>query len=116
MAADIQQTENRAAPEKRKTATVKRKPAHRFTVVKGRFMPSEAGRMLFDLVNSKINFHAMEIFRIQEQFGGDVSRSQNRIRELNDIYRSLKLFLKTAEEKKYQLKITGTIEITVVNK
>ena len=85
---------------------------HNYTLIEGTFTPAEAGRVLFDLVRSKINYHSMEKFSAQERFGKD--ESERRITSLKQLQQSLKEVFEFADKKGMNLKIDGLIEITII--
>jgi len=87
---------------------------HNFKLIEGEFTPSEAGKVLFTLVNSKINYHNLEAFSIKERFNGDVSHSERRIEELKSVNMSLTTIINFASEKGLHLKINSCIEITFI--
>lgn len=87
-----------------------------FKLVKGEFSPDEAGKILYSLLQNKINYHNLEILskQIQFGFGDDVSRSEKRIADLKKINKSLIAFLKEAGAEGKKLEINGTFELKVV--
>ena len=87
---------------------------HNYTLIEGTFTPAEAGRVLFDLVRSKITYHSMEKFSAQERFGKDESHSERRITSLKQLQQSLKEVFEFADKKGMNLKIDGLIEITII--
>ena len=87
---------------------------HQFKIIDGDFSPSEANQVLMNMLSSKIGFHSMEIFSIQERFNGDVSRNVKRIRELKAIGDSLNTLFDDARDKGMRLRIDGTIKIELV--
>jgi len=88
---------------------------HTFKLIDGEFSPSEAGNILFTLVNSKINFHSTESFGITVRTSGDTSFHENRIKELAQTNTDIKQVINYAAEKNMRLKINGTIEIKLIN-
>lgn len=87
---------------------------HDFKLITGTFTASEAAQILFSLISNKINFHAMENFSSQERFGKDLPNSQRRIQALRKTQASLKKIFDVAEKKNLQLKIEGSVKITIV--
>ena len=85
-----------------------------YKLIEGIFTAAEAGRILFDLVSSKINYHSMEKFSNQERFGKDESHSEKRIKSLLQLKKSLKEVFDFAEKEGLNLKIDGLIEITII--
>ena len=87
---------------------------HQFKIIDGDFSASEARQVLMNMLSSKISFHSMEIFSIQERFNGDVSRSVKRIRELKAIGDSLNTIFDDTAAKGMKLRIKGSIELRLV--
>lgn len=87
---------------------------HQFKIIDGDFSPSEANQVLMNMLSSKISFHSMEIFSIQERFNGDVSRSKKRIRELKAIGDSLNTLFDDARANGMKFRIDGSIKIQLV--
>jgi hypothetical protein len=90
------------------------KKKHSFKLIDGQFSPSDAGKVVFALVTSKINYHSMEKFSNEERFGKDPAHSEKRILVLKKVKDSLKKVFESAEQKGFKLKIDGFIEITIV--
>jgi hypothetical protein len=87
---------------------------HQFKLVNGTFDTEHAGRVLFDLIGTKINFHNMERFSIRERFNGDTSQHDKRINELKEAMEYVRSVLKMAETEGKRLKLEGTIKIRLV--
>lgn len=87
-----------------------------FKLVKGEFTPEEAGKVLFSLIQNKINYHNVEVLsqQIRFGFGDDVSRSEKRIADLKKINKSLIAFLKEAGAEGKKLEISGTFTLSEV--
>jgi len=85
-----------------------------FKLIHGTFSASESAKILFDLISSKIQFHNMENFSSQERFGKDAPHSQKRIQALRKVQGSLKKIFDAAEKKDLQLKIEGSVKITIM--
>jgi len=90
------------------------KETFQYQLIEGVFDPQEAGKILFSLISNKINYHTKEIFSIQERYNGDVSHSEKRIEELNNINTALRSLIDNAIEKKKQFQISSVIEIKFV--
>ncbi len=86
-----------------------------FQLVKGEFTAEEAGRVLFSLIQNKINYHNMEMLSQQIRFGfdGDISRSEKRVADLKKTNKSLVAFLKEAGTEGKKLEISGTFSLKV---
>jgi len=87
---------------------------HRLKLIDGTFTPSEAGKILFELISRKINYHQMEMFSNKERFSSDTSNSVQRIEELKATQKSLKDIIDYANEQQQQLQIDSFIEIKIV--
>lgn len=86
-----------------------------FKLIDGEFHPSDARNILFALINSKINFHSMESFGITVRTSGDTSFHKNRIKELTQTNVDIRKLMDYAEEKKFKLKINGSVDIRLIN-
>lgn len=88
------------------------KNSHTFKLVDGKFTPSDARKILIELIQNKINFHTRELHRMEEHREGNATRSEKRITQLRKSSEALKKKLVQAEQKGMQLKVKGVIEIT----
>ncbi|GHB72567.1 hypothetical protein [Persicitalea jodogahamensis] len=88
-----------------------------FKLVKGDFLPEEAGKVLFSLIQNKINYHNVEMLSRQIRFGfdDDVSHSEKRIIELKEINESLAAFLREVGQEGKSLKIDGTFVLSLAD-
>ncbi len=89
---------------------------HILKLIDGKFTPSEAGKVLFELISRKINHHQMEIFSNEERFGKDLSNSKNRIDELRVTNDYLKNIIDSTSIKQELLQISCFIEINILNR
>ena len=82
-----------------------------YKLVEGQFSPSDATNILFALFNSKINFHQLESFRIQERNfkNRDNIKHEERVEELKEAYKVLKALINEASDENMDLEIHGTI-------
>lgn len=89
-----------------------------FTIklVEGSFLPSEAGKVLYSLINSKINYHNLEHFSAQERSEGDLEHSKQRIEYFKDATVKLSEFLKMATQNQNHFEISGDIHIKMIEK
>ncbi len=89
-----------------------------YKLIEGQFTPSDSINILFALFNSKIKFHQLESFKIQERNINNKSfiQHENRIVELNESYLLLKSMVKMASDKNMDLEIHGNIEIKPIKK
>ncbi len=91
------------------------KEAFTFKLIEGNFTPPEAGKVLFNLINSKIGYHQMEKFAIQERTNGDVTRAESRISTLKNAHKELLEFLNQANERGLHFSINSTVTITITD-
>lgn len=89
---------------------------YQFKLVEGQFAPSEAGKVLFSLINSKINYHNLEIFSNQIRFDGENPHSKIRIKTLSGASEYIKELIKEASLKDMELEIEGVIQIALTPK
>ena len=89
---------------------------YQFKLVEGQFAPSEAGKVLFSLINSKINYHNLEIFSNQIRFDDENPHSKIRIKTLSDAAEYIKELIKEGSLKDMELKIDGVIQIALTPK
>ena len=87
-----------------------------FKLIDGTFEPEEARNILISLVNTKINFHSMEAFGIAIRSSGDTSFHDKRISELTQMNLDLKELLEEARLAGMDVKLSGDITFTVVEK
>ena len=87
-----------------------------YKLVEGQFSPSDATNILFALFNSKINFHQLESFRIQERNfkNRDNIKHEERVEELKEAYKVLKALINEASDENMDLEIHGTIMLKPV--
>ena len=87
-----------------------------YKLVEGQFSPSDATNILFALFNSKINFHELESFRIQEQnySNRDYIKHDERVVQLRQAYSYLKTIITDASNDNMDLEIHGTVIIKPV--
>lgn len=85
----------------------------KFKLIEGNFTPPEAGKVLFNLINSKIGYHQLEKFGIQERTNGDVSRAEGRINALKTVNKELLSFLNEANDKGMEFSIKSIVTIKV---
>ncbi|SHN03059.1 hypothetical protein [Flavobacterium xinjiangense] len=89
---------------------------YQFKLIEGQFTPSEAGKVLFSLINSKINYHNLEIFSNQIRFDEENPHSKIRIKSLSDAAEYIKELIKEGSLKDMDLKIDGAIQIALTPK
>ncbi|RTY68962.1 hypothetical protein EKM05_10710 [Flavobacterium sp. GSP27] len=89
---------------------------YQFKLVEGQFAPSEAGKVLFSLINNKINYHNLEKFSNQIRFDEDCSHSKIRLETLLEASEYIKELIKEASSKDLELKIDSVIQIVLCPK
>ena len=87
---------------------------HILKLIDGEFKPSEAGNILLDLINYKINYHQMELFSNEERFSKDLSNSKSRIEQLKKVRKCLEEIINYSSEKGMNVKIESFIDITFI--
>jgi len=89
-----------------------------YKLVEGQFSPSDSINILFSLFNSKINFHQLESFRMQEKNGlnNNFNQHEQRAIELKEAYLLMKAIVNNASENNMDLEIHGNIEIVPVER
>jgi hypothetical protein len=87
---------------------------YQFKLVEGEFSPSEAGKVLFSLINNKINYHNLEAFSNQIRFNEDNLHSKLRIQTLLAASENVKDLIKEALLNNMELKIDGVINISLM--
>ncbi|MGL2994131.1 hypothetical protein [Flavobacterium sp. TSSA_36] len=87
------------------------KNKYQFQLIDGEFTPVGAAKVLFPLLNNKINYHSLEHFSNEIRFNKKDAFSQKRIEELQQVQLWIQDLLEKAEENGLQLKITSQINI-----
>lgn len=85
----------------------------RVHLLQGRFEAAEARRLLADLFDSKLRYHAR---RIREHAGSeeDIKSSETRIKQLEEELRQMLHFLRGVEAEGGRIDLEGTIVVTKV--
>ena len=86
-----------------------------FQLIDGEFTPAGAAKVLFPLINNKINYHSLESFSNEIRFEKDVTNSKKRISELQQVQLMIQELLEKAEANGSKLKITSQIKIELDN-
>ena len=84
------------------------------SLIKGEFTVEEAQEILHNMLYDKITFHARRAHSLQERFGIDTSQIDRRCKELEEIKRNLNKTIKDVAKGNKRLKITGNIQIEVL--
>ncbi len=89
---------------------------YQFKLVEGHFSPSEAGKVLLALINSKINFHNLEIFSNQIRFDEENPHSKIRIDRLLEASEYIRNLIDDASLKGMDFNIESLIQIALIPK
>ncbi len=85
-------------------------------LVKGEFSPSEASDIICALLDEKINFHKIQRLKLREgSHGCQTGQLDGRIAELEKEKQIAKDFIAKNREAGRNLKISGTLEITLAD-
>lgn len=84
-----------------------------FKLIDGVFTVEETTRILTALLNYKIDYHNREDFSNHIRFNKDIEHSKKRINQLLESKNSLPNLLEAAAAQNLNLKINGTITITL---
>jgi len=85
-----------------------------FTLIDGKFNPEGAAKVLFALVNSKINYHNLEAFSNHERHGSDVTKAEKRIKQLQVVNSQIKKAIEYAVKHNLDVELNGTINIKFI--
>lgn len=91
------------------------KTKHKLKLIKGEFMPVDAGKVLSGLFGYKINYHQKELFSNEERFSNDLLNSKKRIVELKATAEDLKKIIDATTANGKKLQISCVVEITVMD-
>ncbi|TDE53884.1 hypothetical protein [Flavobacterium sp. GT3P67] len=92
------------------------KKEYQFKLIEGQFAPSEAGKVIFSLINSKINFHNLEAFSSRIRYNEEDPHSKNRLESLLDASEYIKQLIGEASSKGMGLRIDSVIQIVLTSK
>jgi hypothetical protein len=85
-------------------------------LVKGEFTPMEASHVILALLDQKINFHKIERLQLwEENHGFKTEQLDGRIKELQNEKKVAKEFIDSYKSLGQNLKINGTLEITLAD-
>lgn len=87
--------------------------AHHFQLIDGTFTPDQARQVLGAMVKSKIDFHSLEKHSEGER-SGIPNHSEERLQSLRALDAELKALFESARASGAKLKVTGNIEITLM--
>ena len=81
-------------------------------IIKGTYSPEEAKEILFNIINSKLDFHNMKNVSSQIRYSKPDANSEKRIKELNDSFKKIEGIIAKATEDNQMLTINSTIELS----
>lgn len=90
------------------------KANHTYKLIDGEFTPSEAKKMLLDLINAKINFHNLDGFSNHIRFNAALSNHQSRVEQLSQTRESIKFLTELADSNNMKLKINSEVTIELI--
>jgi hypothetical protein len=82
-------------------------------LVKGTFTPSEAREIIFQLLDSKINFHNLKNLSSRERFGRPDVDSEQRLEQLKESRKEAEALILSSTAEKKSVTIKSAIELTV---
>lgn len=87
---------------------------HQFKLIEGVFLPEEAGKVLFTLIQDKIKYHNLDIVSTRIRKDMDDSHSESRISALNKVRNSVKEILEFANAIDVNVEVNGYFEIRLL--
>lgn len=92
------------------------KSTQKVQLVKGEFSPAQASKVLYALIDQKINFHKIESHQQWEKdHHADINPLKERIAELEKEKRKVNDFISNLNAEGKKLKINGIIEISLID-
>lgn len=82
-------------------------------LVRGTFTPSDAREILFQLLDSKINFHNLKNLSSRERFGKPDFDSEKRLEQLRESRKRVETIVSRSAEERRSVSISSSIELTV---
>lgn len=92
---------------------IMKKQPYQFQLIDGTFTPDQARQVLGAMVQSKIDYHTLEKHSEGER-SGMTHHSEERLRSLRALAAELKDVFESSYPSGAQLKVTGKIEITLM--
>lgn len=87
---------------------------HNYKLIEGIFNPSEAKKVLLDIINAKINYHNLDAFSNHIRFDAGILNSKSRVEELTKTRETIKALIEVADKNNMQLQINSQITITLI--
>lgn len=85
-----------------------------FKLINGMFSADEAAKVLFPLLQHKINFHAVEKFSSEIRNDEDAFNSNKRIAELQEVQTQVVKVLEQIKQNNQKIQLTGEITIHAI--
>lgn len=85
-------------------------------LIEGTFEPHDAAKVLFPLINSKINYHNLELFSAEIRSGNSLEKSEKRVAYLKKSVSELHELIKNAAKDGCDFQLDCDINITIVPK
>tara|TARA_R110002072_G_scaffold151503_3_gene300878 strand:+ start:7796 stop:8068 length:273 start_codon:yes stop_codon:yes gene_type:complete len=85
-------------------------------LIEGKFNSEEAKEILLSLINSKIQFHTINEFSLQERTGESKSASTERIKELLETKKLILSIIEKSKKENLLLDIHSTLNIDYCSK
>ena len=89
--------------------------SHQLELINSKFKPEDAHQLLVSFINSKINYHSIEAFRIKELNNGDSSHSTQRIAALKKVKEKLVSIIEQAVVEGKELYIESSLDVRLIN-
>jgi len=89
---------------------------YQFKLVEGQFKPSEAGKVLFSLINNKVNYHNLEKFSNQIRFDKENPHSKIRLEVLSSASNNIEDLIEEASMNDMEFKIECVVQIEIIPK
>jgi uncharacterized protein (DUF342 family) len=86
---------------------------HQIKLIDNTYSLDEGKELLMALINDKIKFLNMKVFSLQERFGSDTSKFEQRIAELKEEKNQLQLKLKTLENSHDMVEIDCHVHLKI---
>jgi hypothetical protein len=83
-----------------------------FKLIDGTFIASDAMDILLNMVNHKIQYHDLQVFKMMERFEKDgVELHIERLTELKEMREELKLYIETMGDLNCKFRVNTTISL-----
>ncbi len=87
-----------------------------YKLIDGKFNSDDAKEILMNMISSKIHFHAVKDFSMQERTGEAEAISRERIKELQKTKEQIISIIEKARKKNLVLEIHSSVNISFVSK